>query len=112
MQGISGEGMKTKIFETPALQQMFDNARKEVYRIATLKETYDLIKSGEVGNNWYTTSTVYFKGEVRDGKPKELSDLKAFYVMGGRVVGLDGQYDGVIGGRGLGDGGHGVGVKE
>ena len=104
--------MKTKIFEAPTLQQMFDNARKEGYKVANLKETYRLTKSGEIPDQWYDTSTVYFEGEIRDGKKKELTNLKSLYAKNGRVVILYFQDGGVLGVRGLAYGGHGVGVKE
>lgn len=81
-------------------------------RPLTIKEVYDLRKSGKIENVWYDTGTIYFKGEIRNVTIEELKNIEETYKKGGRLLylGLN-DYDGFVGNYYLGDGGRFVGVK-
>ena len=107
-----GEKMKYKIYKNDTVLNCLKKLLADGRRPATLKETYDLKKSGKIENTWYDTGTIYFEGNIRKATMKELKNIEQFDEKGGRVLFLDNADNGLDGDYNLNDDGRFVGVKK
>jgi len=107
--------MELKIFEGNSIKEALDKCFAYGYKPANLVLVTLLKKSRKIPEQWYDTSTIWFKdtGEIRDATKKELMNIEEIYKKDGRLLILgDGDGYGLCGGSRIGDGGRFVGVRN
>ena len=104
--------MKIKIFENETVKECLLQCITEGYFPATIKETYDLIKKGKIEDRWYTTSTYYYKGNMKNITLKQIKNIKELYNKGLRLLFFNDTNYGLSGNNYLNYNGRFVGVKK
>lgn len=81
-----------KIFEGGTIKEVLAKMLKEGYVPLGIQAVWKLRKNNKIPLQWYTSRTIFCRGEIREATIDELENIEATYEKGGHVLYLGDNY--------------------